>query len=82
MAHDLTFAHMRQWLPQADALAQRETFDLADIDRLDSAGAAFLLELTRRASRHGRTLRLINAPPQVRGLLESLQLDGVLKLEA
>lgn len=82
MASDLTFAHMREWLAQADTLSQRDTFDLAQVERLDSAGAAFLLDLTRRAARRGHTLKLVNAPSQVRGLLESLQLDGVLKLEA
>lgn len=82
MATDLTFAHMREWLPQAEALSKRDAFDLAQIERLDSAGAAFLLDLTRRASSQGHALKLINAPSQVRGLLESLQLDGVLKLEA
>lgn len=80
MEGELSIAHMSQWLPRADELAARGRIDLADVGRIDSAGAAFLLELTRRARKGGKTLEIVNASRQVRSLLEFLQIDGVLKL--
>lgn len=80
MEGELNFARMREWLDQADELVEAGTLDLGRITRIDSAGAAFLLELTRRARRKGRELSLVNASPQARGLLEFLQLDNVLTL--
>lgn len=80
MEGELTFACMRDWLPRADALAAQAQLDLTRVTRVDSAGAAFLLELTRRAKRNGHELRFTGAPAQVRGLLEFLQIDDVLKL--
>lgn len=77
---ELSFAHMRDWLPQADDLATRGCIDLTGITRMDSAGVAFLLELTRRANRKGLDLIFINASPQSRGLLEFLQINSVLRL--
>lgn len=80
MQQDLTFATMRDWLAQADTLAASGRVDLSGVTRVDSAGAAFLLELTRRARKSGRTVEFVNLNPQLRGLLEFLQIDGVLKL--
>lgn len=80
MQQDLTLATMRDWLAKADTLAASGRVDLAGIARVDSAGAAFLLELTRRAGKHGRSLEFVNAGPQLRGLLEFLQINSVLKL--
>lgn len=80
MQGELVLARMRDWLAQADALASRDRIDLAGVTRMDSAGAAFLLELTRRAGRDGRSLVFVNIQPQLRGLLEFLQIDSVLKL--
>lgn len=77
---ELVFAHMKEWLARADELAASGRFDLADIGRMDSAGAAFLLELTRRAASAGKPLEFVNAGPQLRGLLQFLEIDGVLKL--
>lgn len=80
MEGELTFAHMRQWLGRLDELASRTELDLSRITRVDSAGASFLLELTRRARTRGQDLRLTGAPAQLRSLLEFLQIDSVLKL--
>lgn len=80
MQGDLTLPRMRDWLAQADVLAASGRVDLAGITRMDSAGAAFLLELTRRAQKNGCTLEFVNAQPALRGLLEFLQINGVLKL--
>jgi ABC-type transporter Mla MlaB component len=77
---ELTFARVRDWLPRADELAATGRIDLGRVTRVDSAGAALLLELTRRARRSGRELVFSNAGQPLRGLLEFLQIDDVLKL--
>lgn len=77
---ELSFATVRGWLAQSERLLAGERLDLSAVTRIDSAGAALLLELTRRAARTGRELRFVGASPQVRGLLEFLQIDRVLPL--
>ena len=77
---ELTFARVRDWLPRADELASAGQIDLSRVTRVDSAGAALLLELTRRAQRNSRALVFANAGQPLRGLLEFLQIDDVLKL--
>lgn len=77
----LVLAEMHAWLARADALAAQDQVDLSAISRIDSAGAAFLLELARRAQARGVQLRFRAAPPNVRGLLEFLQIDQVLDLK-
>lgn len=79
---DLTFPRMREWLEKADELAAAGSLDLSGVGRADSAGVAFILELTRRARASGRELRLTGARPDFASLLEFLQVDDVLKLEA
>ncbi len=76
----LTIAGMDQWLLRAEELARNRTIDLGRLERADSAGASFLLELTRRARRNGHELHFANAPEQLLSLLKFLQLEGVLKL--
>lgn len=80
MASDLSLAHIQDWLARADELAAGGRIDLGQVARIDSSGAAFLLELTRRAQKKGAHLEFANASPQVRSLLEFLQIDSVLKL--
>jgi ABC-type transporter Mla MlaB component len=70
----LTFATVREQLAAASKL-QGPRVDLAACPHIDSAGAAFLLELARRNS--GR-LEIINANEQVRSLLGFFQLNDVL----
>ena len=77
---ELTLARVRDWLARADELASADRVDLAKVTRVDSAGAALLLELTRRARRDGRELVFVNAGQPLRSLLEFLQIDRVLKL--
>jgi ABC-type transporter Mla MlaB component len=77
---ELTFASVREWLPRADEFACSGRIDLARVTRVDSAGAALLLELTRRAEHDGRELVFANAGQPLRSLLEFLQIDDVLKL--
>lgn len=80
MQAEMKLSSMQEWLARADELAASGRVDLADIKRIDTAGAAFLLELTRRARRKGTHLEFVNASQQVRGLLEFLQINDVLKL--
>ena len=77
---ELTFASVRDWLTRADELSASGRVDLAGVTKVDSAGAAFLLELTRRAKGHGRPLEFTNASQSLRGLIEFLQIDDALKL--
>ncbi len=79
---DLTFAGMTAWLPQADALSSASPVSLAGVTRADSAGLAFLLELTRRGHRRGIELRFSGAPPQVRELARFFGLEPVLRFES
>ncbi len=78
---ELTFASVRDWLARADELASHDRVDLSKVGKVDSAGAAFLLELTRRAARNGsRQIEFVNASQALRGLLEFLQIDNAIKL--
>ena len=45
------------------------TFDLAQVERTDSAGLALLIEWLRRASAANRKLRFANIPTQVQTLI-------------
>lgn len=80
MEGELVFGNIQEWLPQADRLAASGRIDLAQLSRVDSSGVAFLLELTRRAAHRSASLEFVNAAPQLRSLLEFLEIDGVLKL--
>lgn len=77
---ELTFASVRGWLDRADELAGAGRLDLARVSKVDSAGAAFLLELTRRARQRNQPLQFANASQSLRGLIEFLQIDDALKL--
>ena len=73
----LTFATLRQHLKVLDG-ADGATLDLAACPRIDSAGAAYLLERARRARRAGGTLQVVNANEQIRNLLAFFELDQVI----
>lgn len=78
----LQFSTVAPWFARAEELAKTETIDLAAVTQCDSAGAALLLELQRRARIKGRTLRFINTPPQLRELVAFFGVDSVLNLAA
>ncbi len=75
----LTLATVPQFLREDSGVTDR--VDLARCTRIDSAGAAYLLEKTRRARAHGQSLKVLNANEQVRQLLRFFELDEVLLLE-
>jgi phospholipid transport system transporter-binding protein len=79
---ELTLKRMPALLQQAGTLATAGTLDLSAITRADSAGVAFLLELTRRAQQRGSSLRFAAAPPQLRQLTDFFGLTSALHLHA
>lgn len=68
-------------VPALLAAAPAESLDLSAVTRCDSAGLAALLELRRRAQRQKRSLRLVNAPTQMRELAAFFGVDSILNLE-
>lgn len=75
---ELTLPHLPPLLARADQLAAGEVVDLSGVQRADSAGLAFLIELARRARRRGGSLRFQGAAPQVRALVEFFELESAL----
>lgn len=56
-------------------------FDLAQVERTDSAGLALLIEWLRRAQNANRTLRFANIPEQVQTLIRINGLQDALLTE-
>ncbi len=79
---ELSFASVPRLLAQADSLAAEGRLDLSGVSKADSAGVAFLLELTRRAKRAGRSVTFTGAPAQVRDLIRFFDLESALQLES
>lgn len=84
LSGSLTFATveplLRNGLAREIERLESDLVDLGSVDRIDTAGAALLLEIARRARTKGRSLTMINANPQVSSLLEFLRLSGTLGL--
>ncbi|WP_428309702.1 STAS domain-containing protein [Hydrocarboniphaga sp.] len=76
----LTFATLKAHLPEMDRVAADGTLDLARCTRIDSAGAAYLIESSRRAKARGGSLNIVNANQQVKNLLHFFELDKVVAL--
>lgn len=79
---ELSFASVPRLLAQADALAADARVDLSGVTKADSAGIAFLLELTRRAKRAGRAITFSGASAQVRDLIRFFDLESALQLNS
>jgi phospholipid transport system transporter-binding protein len=77
---ELSLASVPGRLAEADALARAGTLDLSGIRHADSAGLAFMLELTRRARAAGSPLQFSSLPPQLLSLVRFFELDTVLPL--
>ena len=56
---------------------QGTRIDMSRCPRIDSAGAAFLLEIARRNTQGAQKLEIVNANEQARGLLRFFELDEV-----
>lgn len=61
-------------LPELPVVATRCSLDLKQVEVVDSAGLALLLEWQRRLMQSGGQLELINAPA---GLIRLAQISGV-----
>jgi phospholipid/cholesterol/gamma-HCH transport system permease protein len=57
---------------------RRVTFDLAGIDRIDTAGAWLLLRTERELSTHGNEIEMRNLRPSLAPLLEQVRAGGFL----
>lgn len=77
----LGFADVGGWLGKIDALASLDTVDLSQVQQVDSAGLALLLEMTRRAQRRGVELKIIGASAQVREMVAFFGLGKMLRLD-
>ncbi len=78
---ELSFATVPTWLRQADELAAAGQVDLSRVSRLDSAGLALLLELSRRSHARGGRLRIVGANDQVLTLARFFGLGKILDFE-
>lgn len=84
LAGELSFARARELLdgvrPQLAAGEGPVEVDLSGVTRVDSAGLALLLELTRTARKAGRELRCTHAPEKLRRLADFFGLTPLLAL--
>jgi phospholipid transport system transporter-binding protein len=81
LSGELTFATVPGlWRPAGQAFDQGATvrLDLSGITRVDSAGIALLIELTRAVRRGGGEIRLEHASAQLMAIAEVSGLDQVL----
>lgn len=79
----LDFAHIAGLLEQTRdwfAAAGTQEIDLGGVTRCDSAGLSLLLELSRRARAKGAQLKVLNAPAQLRELLDFYRLNELFTL--
>lgn len=67
-------------LPCFESAAVSLRFDLAKLQRTDSAGLAVLLEWLRRARRSGKSVEYVGVPMRLRQLAEICELEEVLGL--
>lgn len=66
------------WLQQAGATLR---LNLGAVERADSAGVAFLLEIQRQAKAGGKSVAFIDAPEQMQAIIDFCSLREVLALE-
>ena len=59
---------------------QDYSLDLSELQRFDSAGLAFIINLINKHGQSGGTITLSNSPEQVLQLIELSELDDVLPL--
>lgn len=57
---------------------QETIIDLSGVTHSDSAGVALLLEWIRDAQNANATLRFVNAPPQIRAIIDFCGLNDVI----
>jgi phospholipid transport system transporter-binding protein len=78
---ELSFASALSALSKTTRMFSSSTdviFDLQEVQRVDSAGVALLLEWQLRAQAVGMRLRYINLPNQLRAIARVTGVDGIL----
>lgn len=80
-ADALSFEQALASWARIDEIVAAGQIDLADVIQVDSAGVSLLLEIARRAQRSGRRVVFINAPPQLRGLLDFFDVGRLIGLD-
>jgi anti-anti-sigma factor len=78
----LDFAAVQKLLTQGATPPADGRLDLHSVERIDSAGLSFLLEMTRRAGVKGQQLRIVGAGEQPRALAHFFGLQEILKFDA
>lgn len=68
-------------LARSKDYVEAEQLDMSGIARIDSAGLALMLELTRRAQAKGKSLRFVAVPQQLVTLASFFELDSILSLQ-
>lgn len=71
-------ASIKDWLSNGGDTLQVE---LGNIERADSAGIAFLLEIERRARKANKSAEFINPTDQMRAIIDFCELEQVLPLQ-
>lgn len=81
---DLTFSTVSQLIAGMPNLLRNSgescVIDLAQVQRTDSAGLAFLLELLRYAKSQGKTLQFHHLPNQLASLATFTRVDSLLPI--
>lgn len=81
IGESLSFDTVAGILAHGDAVVAAGELELGGVRRVDSAGIALLLELTRRAQKAGGRLRIRGARVQVRDLLRFFAVERLLDME-
>lgn len=77
----LDFARVSAVLTRSDDIIAGGGLDLSEVESIDSAGVALLLELTRRARAQGKDLPIRGASRQVVDLVTFFRLKSLLQFE-
>lgn len=77
---ELSFATVPALLARAEEWQSEAVIDLSAVTQADSAGLAFLLELSRRAKKAGGAVRYTQVPAQLAALIAFFELDSVLEI--
>jgi ABC-type transporter Mla MlaB component len=78
LSGDLGFAEIPAMLKRADAISREMTVDLSGLQRVDSAGLSFLIELKRRARARKAELRFVGAPERLCQLADFFEVGTLL----
>ncbi len=81
MGPALGFAEVQRLLAAGAGLPADGRLDLAQVERIDSAGLSYLLEMTRRARAKGVQLRLVGVSEQPHALARFFGVHDLLSFD-